>query len=106
MKAPFSNNLPTQTGDVIVNPINPVNPDSKPHAAARTRLNCPQFLYNPINQKKSKFKQKMQPKLTIVFFLFSFLETNSFRLSQSKGMQGLNIGYFLLLASNLPLLFT
>jgi hypothetical protein len=27
MKAPF-NNLPHQTGDVIVNPINPENPDS------------------------------------------------------------------------------
>jgi hypothetical protein len=29
-KAPFNNNLPTQTGDVIVNPKNPVNQDSKP----------------------------------------------------------------------------
>jgi hypothetical protein len=29
MKAPFNNNLPPQTGDVIVNPINPENPDSK-----------------------------------------------------------------------------
>jgi hypothetical protein len=29
MKAPFNNNLPPETGDVIVNPINPVNPDSK-----------------------------------------------------------------------------
>jgi hypothetical protein len=29
MKAPFYDNLPTQTGDVLVNPINPVNPDSK-----------------------------------------------------------------------------
>ena len=35
MKAPFNNELPPQTEDVIVNPINPVNPDSKPHAAAR-----------------------------------------------------------------------
>ena len=35
MKAPFNINLPTLTGDVIVNPINPVNPDSKPMAAAR-----------------------------------------------------------------------
>jgi hypothetical protein len=34
MKAPFNNNLSTQTGDVIVNPINPVNPDSKPFAAS------------------------------------------------------------------------
>ncbi|GDX47149.1 hypothetical protein LBMAG24_24770 [Bacteroidota bacterium] len=30
MKAPFKNNLPNQNRDVIVNPRNPVNPDSKP----------------------------------------------------------------------------
>ncbi|MFN6022030.1 MAG: hypothetical protein ACK49F_16750, partial [Bacteroidota bacterium] len=35
MKAPFNNNLPTQTNDVIINPGNPENPDSKPMAAAR-----------------------------------------------------------------------
>ena len=35
MKAPFNNNLPAQTNDVMVNPLNPVNPDSKPHSAAR-----------------------------------------------------------------------
>jgi hypothetical protein len=29
MKAPFNNNLPNQTNDVMVNPINPENPDSK-----------------------------------------------------------------------------
>jgi hypothetical protein len=28
MKAPFNNKLPSQTNDVIVNPRNPVNPDS------------------------------------------------------------------------------
>ena len=28
MKAAFNNKLTTQTGDVIVNPINPENPDS------------------------------------------------------------------------------
>jgi hypothetical protein len=28
MKAPFNNNLPTKTNDVMVNPHNPVNPDS------------------------------------------------------------------------------
>ena len=28
MKALFNNNLPTQTNDVMVNPRNPVNPDS------------------------------------------------------------------------------
>ena len=35
MKVLFNNNLPNQAGDVIVNPINPVNPDSKPHTAGR-----------------------------------------------------------------------
>ncbi len=35
MDAPFNNNLPTPFNDVIVNPVNPVNPDSKPIAAAR-----------------------------------------------------------------------
>ncbi len=29
MKAPFNNNLNPQTGDIMVNPINPENPDSK-----------------------------------------------------------------------------
>jgi hypothetical protein len=29
IKAPFNKNLPTQTNDVMVNPENPVNPDSK-----------------------------------------------------------------------------
>ena len=29
LKAACNNNLPTQTNDVIVNPENPVNPDSK-----------------------------------------------------------------------------
>ena len=29
IKATFNNTLATQTGDVIVNPINPENPDSK-----------------------------------------------------------------------------
>jgi hypothetical protein len=28
MKVAFNNNLPTQTNDVIINPENPVNPDS------------------------------------------------------------------------------
>jgi hypothetical protein len=35
MDAPFNNNLPTPLSDVIVNPGNPENPDSKPMAAAR-----------------------------------------------------------------------
>ena len=43
MKAPYNNNLPTQTNDVIVNPRNPVNPDSKPSCCAHNfqqRLGC------------------------------------------------------------------
>ncbi len=35
MDAPFNNNLPTPLSDVMVNPENPENPDSKPIAAAR-----------------------------------------------------------------------
>jgi len=34
MKSPFNINLPSQTGDVIYNPMNPENPDSKPYATA------------------------------------------------------------------------
>jgi hypothetical protein len=34
MKAASNNNLPSQTDAVIVNPINPVNPDSKPRVKA------------------------------------------------------------------------
>jgi hypothetical protein len=33
MKAVYNNKLPTQTNDVMVNPRNPVNPDSNPAAA-------------------------------------------------------------------------
>jgi hypothetical protein len=35
MKAPFNNNLTSPFNDVMVNPRNPENPDSKPLAAAR-----------------------------------------------------------------------
>jgi hypothetical protein len=34
MKASFNNNLPNQTKGVMVNPENPVNPDSKPSCCA------------------------------------------------------------------------
>jgi hypothetical protein len=34
MKAPFNNNLPSQTKGVMVNPENPENPDSKPSCCA------------------------------------------------------------------------
>ncbi len=33
MKTVYNNNLPSQTGDVIINPENPENPDSKLAAA-------------------------------------------------------------------------
>jgi hypothetical protein len=45
MKAPLNNNISPQTGDVIVNPKNPANPDSERQAAARTKLNCLQRLH-------------------------------------------------------------
>jgi hypothetical protein len=38
MKAACINNLPTQTNEVIVNPENPVNPDSKTGCCARNFL--------------------------------------------------------------------
>jgi hypothetical protein len=34
LKAACNNNLPTQTNDVMVNPHNPVNPDSKTGSCA------------------------------------------------------------------------
>jgi hypothetical protein len=50
MKAPTNNNLSNQTEDVIVNPRNLVNPDSKPMAAARVisigDCGCRSFLGN------------------------------------------------------------
>jgi hypothetical protein len=39
MKAPFNINLPTLANVVMVNPRNPVNPDSKPHAAYHSSKN-------------------------------------------------------------------
>ena len=38
MKTPFNNNLPTQIGDVIINPQNPVNPDSKAGVKGKFKL--------------------------------------------------------------------
>ena len=38
MKAICNNNLPTQSNDVIVNPENPVNPDSTTGCCARNFL--------------------------------------------------------------------
>ena len=38
MKAIFNNNLPNQTKGVMVNPRNPVNPDSKPIITENTTL--------------------------------------------------------------------
>ena len=34
LDTPFNNNLPRPSNDVMVNPENPENPDSKPMAAA------------------------------------------------------------------------
>jgi hypothetical protein len=38
MKAPFKNNLPPKTGDVIDNPINSENPDSKTNGYCSLRF--------------------------------------------------------------------
>jgi hypothetical protein len=35
MDTPFNNNPPMPSSDVMVNPVNPENPDSKPFATAR-----------------------------------------------------------------------
>ena len=35
LDTPFNNNLPRPSNDVMVNPENPVNPDSNPVAAAQ-----------------------------------------------------------------------
>jgi hypothetical protein len=44
MKAPFNNNLPIQTNNVVVNPKNPVNPDSKTtRCCALNSLSSPQL---------------------------------------------------------------
>jgi hypothetical protein len=48
MKASFNNNLPNQTKGVMVNPRNPVNPDSKPGCSAHHLSQCP-TLKNPRN---------------------------------------------------------
>jgi hypothetical protein len=55
MKEPFNNNLPTQTNDVIVNPENPVNPDSKPYAAAHSFPNHRFKLITPAVPKRHTF---------------------------------------------------
>jgi hypothetical protein len=41
MKALFNNNLPPQTNDVIVNPINPENPDSKTTRCCAHKIKLP-----------------------------------------------------------------
>ena len=44
MKEPSNNNLSTQTGGIIDNPENPVNPDSKPGVADK-------FILKPVGEK-------------------------------------------------------
>ena len=38
MKAPVNNNLPNQTNEVMVNPVNLLNPDSKPSVRGKFYL--------------------------------------------------------------------
>jgi hypothetical protein len=44
MKAPFNNYFPTQTNDIMVNPQNPVNPDSNQMLGVS-------FILTPANEK-------------------------------------------------------
>ena len=55
MKAPFYNDLPSQTKGVMVNPENPVNPDSKPGCCAH-HLNQYPTLKNPENPENPDSK--------------------------------------------------
>jgi hypothetical protein len=52
MKAPFNNNLPSQTKGVMVNPVNPENPDSKPQLL---RVPNPPLLLTPEGSHVSLF---------------------------------------------------
>jgi hypothetical protein len=55
IKAPFNNDLPSQTKGVMVNPENPVNPDSKPGCCAH-HLNQYPTLKNPENPENPDSK--------------------------------------------------
>ncbi len=77
MKAPFNNNLPTPISDVMVNPQNPVNPDSKPMAAVR-RISadgwvsrCPMYFWGSGMKSVKLFKRKME-RLHQLQILFNF----------------------------------
>ena len=56
MKATNNNDLPTQTGDVKVNPGNPENPDSN-NWLQRTKF--PTNIIHPINQKNHSSDKKL-----------------------------------------------
>ena len=59
MKAPFNNNLPLQTGDVMVNPINPLNPDSKTIRCCALNLwPSPQLDLTPHTKKAYLYQMK------------------------------------------------
>jgi hypothetical protein len=85
MDAPFNNNLPTPTNDVIVNPGNPVNPDSKPMAAAR-RISIDgrmygciiEFLYNIIVEKRCLASSPRQV-LYLIFTPFRLVLNQDFQ---------------------------
>jgi hypothetical protein len=56
MKAPFNNDLPSQTKGVMVNPENPENPDSKPGFSAPN----PPLLLTPEGSHVSLFIVRSQ----------------------------------------------
>jgi hypothetical protein len=72
MKAPFINNLPTQTNYVIVNPKNPVNPDSKPGVRGEFYICTGQKKVDAFTHRRKAVK-----KVIILILTFTFKPTTS-----------------------------
>ena len=73
MKAPFNNNLPSQTKGVMVNPENPVNPDSKPGCWINYQLSSwlnSYIIKNNLSLKKANFFQVLR---SFLHFLVIFV---------------------------------
>ena len=62
IKAPFNNNLPSQTKGVMVNPENPKNPDSKPGCCAHHLNQGPTLKNprNPVNPDSNNWHRRLQ----------------------------------------------
>ena len=75
MKAPFNNNFKPQTGDVIVNPKNPVNPEAELWAAAHRSFFELSTLFHIFIQVLLK-PSVNDEKLDIVFYCSFDLSVN------------------------------